>query len=194
VASKKINRKQSIQDDAPETVETKGWLQGAISIFILFHLVAITCWAIPFNWRLLIGVREITQPYMLWTGLFQSWNMFSPNPVVTNTYFKAVVITENHHMQVWAFPQMDQLSYGQRYQKERYRKFLENMLLEQNAPMLPDVVSHIARLYNNPADLPQQVLLIKFQSDITLGSDDEHEPTPKPSDFYDQYIEPGDLE
>ena len=96
-------------------------------------------------------------------------------------------------MLISAFPQMDQLSFGQRYQKERYRKFLENMTLERNAAMLPDVVRHIAELYNDPADLPQKVLLIKFQSDITPGSDDKHEPRPKPSDFYDQYIEPEDL-
>jgi hypothetical protein len=129
---------------------------------------------------------------MLWTGLFQTWDMFAPNPPPTNTYVKAVVITD-HHIRVWAFPQMDQLSLGRRYQKERYRKFVENMLLEQNAALLPDVVRHIARFYNDPSDPPQKVMLIKFQSDITPGTGDRTEPKPKPSDFYDEYLGPEDL-
>jgi hypothetical protein len=193
VASTKTNRKQSVQNDVPEVPKTKGSLRVAINTFILFHLIAITCWALPVNWRLLVAVRQITRPYLLWTGLFQSWDMFAPNPPPTNTYFKAIVITQKHHIRVWDFPRMDQLSFGQRYQRERYRKFAENMSLESNAAVLPDVVRHIARFYNDPSDLPQKVMVIRFQSDITPGSDDEHEPRPKPYDFYDEYIEPGDL-
>ena len=129
---------------------------------------------------------------MLWTGLFQTWDMFAPNPLPLNTYVKAVVITE-HHVRVWDFPRMDQLSLGQRYQKERYRKFVENMLLEQNEALLPDVVRHIARMYNDPFDPSRKVMLIKYQSEITPGPDDQHEPKPKPSDFYDEYLGPEDL-
>jgi hypothetical protein len=189
--SRKIRDKQLNRDEAPKA-DIQEWVRSAISVFILFHLVAITCWALPVNWSLVAGVREITRPYMLWTGLFQTWDMFAPNPPPTNTYVKAVVITE-HHLRVWAFPRMDQLSFGQRYQKERYRKFLENMLLEQNAPLLPDVVRHIARFYNDPSDPPRKVMLIKFQSDITPGSSDQPEPKSKPSDLYDEYLGPEDL-
>jgi hypothetical protein len=189
--SRKIRDEQSNRHDAPRA-KTKGWVRGAISVFILFHLIAITCWALPVNWPLVVGVRQIARPYMLWAGLFQTWDTFAPNPVSTNTYIKAVVITE-HHVHVWTFPQMDQLSFGQRYQKERYRKFVETMQLEPNAAVLPDVVRHIARLYNDPSDPPQKVMLIKFQSDITPGSDDLPEPRPRPSDLYDEYLGPGDL-
>ena len=189
--SRKIRDKQLNRDDAPKA-DIKGSLQAVISIFILFHLIAITCWALPVNWPLVVGVRQITRPYMLWTGLFQTWDMFAPNPPPTNTYVKAVVITD-HHIHVWAFPQMNQLSFAQRYQKERYRKFVENMLLEQNAALLPDVVRHIARFYNSPSDPPEKVMLIKFQSDITPGSGNQPEPKPRPSDLYDEYLGPEDL-
>ena len=189
--SRKIPDKQSNRDDVP-TPKTKRSLQAVISTFILFHLIAIACWALPVNWPLVVGVRQITQPYMLWTGLFQTWDMFAPNPPSTNVYVKAVVITD-HHIHVWTFPQMDQLSFGQRYQKERYRKFLENMLLEQNAALLPDLVRHIARFYNDPSDPPHKVMLIKFQSEIKPGSGDKPEPKAKPYDLYDEYLGPEDL-
>jgi hypothetical protein len=170
----------------------EGRFHGLISVFILFHLIAITCWAVPVNWWLLVAVRQITTPYMLWTGLFQSWDMFAPNPMPANTYFKAVVITKNH-VRVWDFPRMDELSLGERYRKERYRKFLENIAVEQNAAVLPDVVRHIARFYDDPSDPPQKVMLVRYQSDITPGSNDEDENKSKASDFYDEYIEPQDL-
>lgn len=189
--SPKHNQEQTTRDTAPKPAEGKAFLQGAISVFILFHLVAIICWAMPVNSPLFAVVNEMTRPYLLWTGLFQSWDMFAPDPIKTNTYVKAVVITQNHHVHVWSFPRMDQLGFGQRYQKERYRKFVEDMLREQNAALLPDVVKHIARFYNDPADPPQKVLLIKFDSDITPGSKNEREP--RPTDFYDDYIEPEDL-
>lgn len=189
--SRKIRDKRSNRDDASRG-NTKGLVRGAISVFILFHLIAITCWALPVNWLPVVGVRQITRPYMLWTGLFQTWDMFAPDPASRNTYIKAVVITE-HHIHVWTFPRMDQLSFWQRYQKERYRKFVENMLPEQNAAVLPDVVRHIARFYNDPSDPPRKVMLIKFQSDIMPGSGDQPEPKPKPSDLYDEYLGPEDL-
>jgi hypothetical protein len=182
---------QEPRDTALKTGEGKAFLQGVISVFILFHLVAIICWATPIRFLPFAAVNEMTRPYMLWTGLFQSWDTFAPDPVRTNTYVKAIVITQKGHVRVWSFPRMDQLGFGQRYEKERYRKFVEDVLREQNALLLPDVARHIARFYNDPADRPQKVLLIKFQTDITPGS--EHEREPKPTEFYDEDIDPEDL-
>lgn len=193
MASGKINRRQANRrsvDEGASNAGNKG--HGAISVFILFHLVAITCWAVPVDWLPVVGVRQIVRPYMLWTGLFQSWDMFAPNPLPENAYFKAVVITKKH-VRVWDFPRMDELSFGERYKKERYRKFLEGISLEQNAAALPDVVRHIARFYDDPSDPPQKVMLVRYKSEITPGSNDEREPRAKASDFYEEYIEPRDL-
>lgn len=164
-----------------------------ISAFILFHLIAITCWALPWNPAVVKDVKELIRPYMLWSGLFQSWDMFAPNPKPENAYVRAVVITSDRHIKVWNFPRMEELSFGQRYQKERYRKFTESILDQRNEALLPDAANHIARLFNNPLDPPDKVMLIQFQSDIKLWGDDTHEPTPKPNIFYDEYVQAGDL-
>jgi hypothetical protein len=164
--------------------------RGAITVFILFHIVAITIWTIPSNSLILVAFREVVRPYMLFTGLFQSWDTFAPNPRPVNTYIKAVVITQNHHLHVFMFPRMEQLSYWERYKKERYRKFKEN--IEKNVLILPDVVRYVARSFNDPADPPYKVTLIQFQSDIAPGNGD-YDPLPKPGILYEQYIEPGDL-
>jgi hypothetical protein len=168
-------------------------LRGAISAFILFHLIAITCWAAPTKFWLVAGVKELVRPYMLWSGLFQSWDTFAPNPPNVNSYVKAVVVTQDLHIHVWSFPRMEELSYSERYYKERYRKFAEVMLQANNAAILPGIAKHIARTFNGQTSPPQRVLLLQYQTDITLGADESREPVPKPFAFYDYYVQPEDL-
>lgn len=163
-----------------------------ISVFILFHLIAVTLWALPYDLPVIVHARDVNQPYMRFTGLFQTWNMFAPNPVPTNTTIKAVVITD-HHIHVWEYPRMDKLGYGERYRKERYRKFAENLLMDQTSLLLADVAKHIARFYNDPDDPPQKVILLKYETEIRPWTTDETEPAVKPSEIYEGYIEPADL-
>ena len=167
--------------------------RGAVNIFILFHLIAIACWTMPWNFAVVRDVRAVVGPYMIWSGLFQTWDMFAPNPSSVNSYIKAIVITRNHHLKVWTFPRMEELSIGERYRKERYRKFVEVLPNPQNGILWPAVAGHAARLFNNPNDPPEKVMLIQFRADITPGEDESHEPVPEPNVFYDDYVEPGDL-
>jgi hypothetical protein len=162
--------------------------RGAISLFILFHLFVITVVAVPL--KAFAGVKELVMPYMRWSGLYQSWDMFGPDPVKINAYVKAVIISRDRHMQVWSFPKMEDLGLGERFRKERYRKFLEVLPQPQFAPLWPDVAAHLARLLNNPADPPDKVLLIEFQSDIRPGADDS---PARPNVFYEDYLPPGEL-
>ena len=143
---KKESRKTGIK--SPESGSIR---RNVISAFILFHLMAITLWAVPYDSTVIVRARDMIQPYMRWTGLFQRWDMFAPNPVPTNTVIKAVVITD-HHIRVWEYPRMDKLGFGERYRKERYRKFAENLLQDRTALLLADVSKRIARFYNDPAD------------------------------------------
>jgi hypothetical protein len=166
---------------------------AAVSIFILFHLIAITCWAVPVNFSAVRELREIIRPYMLWTGLYQSWDMFAPNPKSINSYIKAVVFTQDRHMKVWTFPRMEELSFRERYPKERYRKFAEMLPDQKNEALWPGVAAHVARLFNNPIDPPDKVVLIEFRADIKPGADESSAPVPEPNVFYEGYVEPGDL-
>jgi len=173
--------------------ETQTVRRAAINVFILFHLVAITCVALPWNLPIASGVKELVRPYMRWTGLYQTWDMFGPDPETVNSYVKSVIITQDRHMRVWSFPRMEELGFGERYEKERYRKFLEVLPQAQNAPLWPDVARHLARSLNSQADPPDKVMLIQFQSEIRPGADEQHEPAPRPNVFYDDYLQPGDL-
>jgi hypothetical protein len=107
----------------PENLQTQTFRRGVISVFILFHLVAITCIAFPFDLPPIRNMKALVKPYMVWAGLFQTWDMFAPNPEGINSYIKTVVISRDRHMHVWSFPRMEELGFLERYKKERYRKF-----------------------------------------------------------------------
>jgi hypothetical protein len=179
------------QTRAQQTSEIGSLRCGLISAFILFHLLLITVVAVPL--QAFAGVKDLVMPYMRWSGLFQSWDMFGPDPVKVNSYVKAVIISRDRHMQVWSFPKMEDLGFGERFRKERYRKFLEVLPQPQYAPLWPDVAVHLARSLNNPADPPEKVLLIEFQSDIHPEADQSSEPAARPNVFYEDYLPPGAL-
>lgn len=160
-------------------------LQAAISVFLAFHLIAITCWALPTNFFVVQDIRNFVRPYMLWSGLFQSWDTFAPNPKAVNSYVEAVAVTQSHKQKVWVFPRMEQLSYGARYREERYRKFAEVLPQRQYAPMWPDVAQHVTRLLDDPGDGPAIIFLIQFQAPITPWKDKGAGPVPKPNIFYE---------
>ena len=176
---------------AEENLQTGALRRGVISAFILLHLFVITVVAVPL--KAFSGVKDLVMPYMRWSGLFQSWDMFGPDPVKVNSYVKAVVISRDRHMQVWSFPKMEDLGLGERFRKERYRKFMEVLPQPQLALLWPDVAIHLARSLNNPADPPDKILLIEFQSDIHPGSVDSPEPVARPNVFYEDYLPPGAL-
>ncbi len=137
-------------------------------------------------------IKEVVRPYMIWSGLFQSWDFFAPNPKEVNSYVTAVVITQDRHQKTWAFPRMEQLSFSERYGKERYRKFAEVMPQRKNASLWPDVARHIAQKFSNQADPPAMVLLIQFQAPITPAAHKTSDSVPKPSIFYEyvNYVPP----
>jgi hypothetical protein len=183
---RETNRRRKRPEAANSRTETIR--RAAINVFILFHLAAIACVAIPVDFAPVEMVRELVHSYFLWAGLFQRWDMFAPDPPAVNSYIKTVVISQDRHMHVWSFPRMEELSFGERYRKERYRKFSDVLPQPQMAPLWPDVARHVAGQFDNTLD---KVLLIDFQSEIRPGA--AIDPPYTPSIFYEDYVHPETL-
>lgn len=165
-----------------------------ISAFLLFHIVAITCWSIPMDSPLIAVFRHVIRPYFLWTGLFQSWDMFAPAPKFVNSYVDAVVSDRNGHTSLWKFPRMEQLSFTERYFEERYRKFVENLKEDKNVAFWPDAARRIARLNSNAANPPEIIMLIRHWSGIVpYGDGVQHTEPWHAQIFYEYKVRPEDL-
>jgi hypothetical protein len=118
--------------------------------------------------------------------------MFAPSPKTINSYVEAAVIHKDGRTQLWRFPRMEQLGLTQRYYKERYRKFAEN--LNANVALWPDAARHIARLNNDGSNPPAIMVLIRHWSDIVPRSDGSYHQEPWHAQiFYEYNVKPEDL-
>jgi hypothetical protein len=192
---------------APETpasqlafsqLQQAGWLHGAkrtaINIFLIFNIVAISAWCIPSTSALILRSRERIRPFMVWSGMFQSWDMFSPKPESANSYFEAIVIYKDGSSQLWPFPRMEMLSLTRRYCQERYRKYEQNLQDRDDAALWPDAARYIARLNTNPSNPAQKVMLVIRWSDIIPPAAGQSDHGPWNVDvFYNYVVQPEDL-
>ena len=187
--------KSNPSSSTPRRFALKPWQKIAINVFIVFHIFAITAWAIPFRSQFANDCRELVRPYLLWSGLFQAWDMFSPMPKATNTYLQAVIIYKDGSTQMWDFPRMELLTLAQKYSKERYRKFVEILLDQRNAALRPDVARYVARLPGIREKNPQQVWLMVKWSNILPNGDGTFTRTPLDQDVFFRYdVQPEDLQ
>lgn len=150
----------------------------AINIFLAFHILAIACWCMPVDVPLVSLCRNLVRPYLAWAGLFQSWDMFAPIPKSANTYIDAILIYQDGSRTTWTLPRMEELGFTQKYFKERYRKYADNLQVDDNEALLPDAARYIARLNSTPARPVRTVLLIQHYSLIVSRSDGSYTPEP----------------
>lgn len=166
----------------------------AINVFLIFHLFAITVWCMPLNSPLTVAIRNAVRPYFLWTGLFQAWDMFAPSPKSVNSYIEAVVIYHDGHTLTWKFPRMEQLSLTERYEKERYRKYVENLNDDSKAGLWPDAARRIARINNDAGNPPEIVILVRHWSEIVPHDDAAYHAEPWHARIFFEYrVRPEDL-
>jgi hypothetical protein len=141
-------------------------------------MVAMTLFSLPGSSFPFPALREFLAPGMRCFGLPEMWDLFAPNPRATELYLQAVVTTQKGKTSVYALPRMEDLSYFDRYRKERYRRFAESVVCDICAGLWPDIDREIARRSMNPADPPDRVTLMKFESPIDpktgVNGDDTH--------------------
>jgi hypothetical protein len=166
-----------------------------INVFLIFHIVVITLWSLPIGSPLMPMFRDLVRPYLVAIGLFQSWDTFAPNPTSANQYLEAMIIYKDGSSRLWPFPRMESLGFIERYGKERYRKYGENLQNGQYSDLRPDAARYVARLNSSPANPAQTVMLIVRWSDIHPDAPEGQERGPwQMNVFYSYVVQPQDLQ
>jgi hypothetical protein len=125
-------------DESDEfTVDIQRWL---INAFIVFHVCGIIVWNLP-NSSLQEGLTKFYSLYMGVSSSWQQWTMFSPDPVIFNTYVTATVHYQNGSTREYTFQRISKLGILAKYRQERWRKFIENT--QDNSR--PDYWPYLAR-------------------------------------------------
>jgi hypothetical protein len=119
------------------------WKKGLLSCFVFYHLGAVLTWIVPSS-ELKTTFYQWAQPYMVGLGLWQAWNMFSPDPSNLNMHVHAAIGYADGTTHEYYLPRMDKLDYVSKYQAERFRKYVENVHEDANALYWPNLAQWIA--------------------------------------------------
>lgn len=163
---------------------------------ILAYAWAVLLWMIPDNPsrnRLIQPLR----PIVMYLGLWQSFVVFSPNPRPYNLSVTAEIKYDDGSVSTWHYPRMDQLSYFDRIQKERYRKYgLEHLAADKDKYLRPDFARYLARMHATPGKHPVEISLIRHWVQIlppAQGMGKQLAPHLRHYTFFTYKVKEGDL-
>jgi hypothetical protein len=162
---------ESMPEEAARKPNAPLW----IKLFVLFHVVAITLWALPrrdfdksppkatdyilyWNSKYALPSPPL-QAYLFTTGFWQYWDMFSPNPSQTDIWCDAEVVYKNGEKKIYHYPRVSSMSLTQKYVSERYRKFYERVNQEKYSYLWAPFAQRIAYLNDDPSNPPVAVRL-----------------------------------
>jgi hypothetical protein len=141
------------------------WKRCAISAFILFHVYIMAVWGLPGSSFRFFMTKPLND-YVIETGLWHSWDMFSPDPLSLNFEVEAVIRYQNGAEKHWSFPRMEELGYWDRFQKERYRKWRERVRLDMYSMVWDDSARYVARINDTPTNHPVHVTFVRHWAPI----------------------------
>ncbi len=188
-------QKQRVYDRRLAKRSRRVWGRRLTNIFIPFHLLVMTVWLLPYNVPL---VQTLVPPegggwvrdYVVWTGFEQSWQMFSPDPDTRDLTITAQVTLRDGRVVSYLFPRMRDMTLGEKYRRERMRKYLE--IANYKETLWPPMAVYAARRCNTiPGDPPVRVALIRTIRDVPPPGK-----TPGPythEKFYQSVIAPQEL-
>jgi len=143
-----------------------------INVFIVIHLMLLVAWLFPVNTTLL-SIRDVFQNYIIFLGLDQNYSMFAPEVRKTNRHLIALITFQDLSTLVWTYPRQERLGFVQAIQKERYRKFSNDNIVEPSFRMyLPDFARYVAKnyasIYACTETKPSQISFYLSETDIPL--------------------------
>lgn len=111
-----------------------------VNFFIILHVYLIVVWSLPgsaFRTNLLVPVNQ----YGLFLGLWQSWDMFAPQPLRLNMDIDAELIRVDGQIEKWTLERPESVFSHWRY--ERVRKYKSNIRLDTYSKLWPDFANFI---------------------------------------------------
>ena len=110
--------------------------------------------------NMLEGVNPLKY-YVMSTGVWQSWDMFAPNPARRDTYLDAEVTFADGTKKIVAYPRMYDLSIPEKYVKERYRKYVERLWKNDYAYKWDQFALYMAQLAYTDRNNPPTLVLVR---------------------------------
>lgn len=119
--------------------------RAVISAFVLFYVGCLWVWLQPNSvWR--DNVLTPVKPLIMFLGLWQNYQVFSPDPRLVNVFLDAEVTYADGTTSIWKYPRMEQFGPVEKMVKERYRKLgLDYLNWDVNKKLWPEFALYVAR-------------------------------------------------
>jgi hypothetical protein len=154
-------------DDDENYVIKIDWRRVVIGAFLIWQIFAVTVWIMP-DAAPRTSLMPIVTPYMLTTGCWQAWTMFSPSPAKFDAFVDARILFNNGQRTHFDFYRMNDEGLVEKYQRERFRKMIENFNLDSNKQMWPYLARYAATMTAVPNRnmYPMRVQLVRVYRTI----------------------------
>jgi hypothetical protein len=121
-----------------------------ISAFVIFHLTGTLVWIMPFS-PLKQSAMPLFMNYMIPTGLWQGWSMFSPDPQRETVTLETEVIDKLGMRHVFEFPKVADLPWWRKLPRFRHSKFASNLFSTEFVLQREFTARHAVRQLGLPA-------------------------------------------
>ena len=99
------------------------------TLVVLAYTLAAFSWSMPADrFSLKDSIFKITEKPMFFLGLWQAWDMFAPNPRKEDIWTELRYRNRDGSEHKWNLSQMIEMPYGERWQRERWRKYFNDHL------------------------------------------------------------------
>ncbi len=180
-----------------EKISRIGHTRLLVSVFLVLYVGTTTLSLLPTS-RIRNSLFDPIRPVILYTGLWQNFILFAPDPPKSNIDLRATISKRNGEIERWQFPRMDKLNIFDRIEKERYRSFGSDYV-NFNEVLRPDLARFIARLYRDSSNdnSPQIVTLERYWADIPPPNVGINKPSPSHDNhctIFTYQVKPSDLQ
>lgn len=116
----------------------------------------------PADWILYANAKfkqqSPTSRVVMWSGLWQYWDMFAPNPASVDIYLDSYVEYADGSTREVMYPRMYELPLGEKYLMERYRKYVERVNGDEYYEKWPQLATWMAaRAWTDPDNPPVHI-------------------------------------
>lgn len=123
-----------------------------------------------FSWTMPVGlfppkplIDRASSPLMTLCGLWQSWEMFSPEPRRDDIRVEVRFVNRDGTSHRLMLTAMNSMGYGERMQRERWRKFFNDHLrLDEESRLWQPFVEFMARALREEGQDPATIELIRW--------------------------------
>ncbi len=189
------NEHEKGQEQVHEHMLPTKW-QVAHSIAIAAYVFSLCLMLLP-SWAPRDLLIQPVQPFLGAFGLWQAWNVFSPEIRKENYHLFAFVNFKDGSMSIWEFPRQEEKTGIEQLRAHRFRKWAQDRVKNNTFGLvMPGTARYVARIHNNSLNPPVAITIAMLASNIPeprVGKQDPLPPHVNKTTLFTYKVVEGDL-